>query len=71
MQGSWLDDVLAWDNDQALAVGHRDMFPLAKNPEPLSLESADQALVSNLRELCHKLTSTVRMGLIFFKSSRL
>jgi hypothetical protein len=47
------------------------MFALAEDLKPPALQSADDALVGDLGELRHKVTSTVRMGLSFFRSSRL
>ena len=70
-QGTRFDNSLARDNQDGVPIGHGHMPALTKDPKPSVLQGADNALMGDLRELGHKVTSTERMGLSFLRSSRL
>lgn len=70
-QGARLDNSLARDNHDGVPIGHGHMLALTKDPKPSALQDADNALMGDLRDLGHKVTSTERIGLSFLRSSRL
>lgn len=66
-----LDEVLAWNDDDVLLVGHRNMFAFAKDIEAGAFEGSHDTLMRDLRQLGHAPTSTVLNFLRRFRSSML
>ncbi len=65
------DRVMAGINGEMFVVGHRDVFPLAKDLEAGAFEGSHDAFMRELRQLGHTLTSTVLSFLSRLSSSML
>ena len=56
--GKGIDRICARDNDDSLAIGHRDVFSLPDYPEPRLLKGSDSATMGYPREFGHVYTGT-------------